>query len=113
MARLYAEENFPLATVQALRQLGHDVVTALEAAQANLGIEDESKLEFARLQQRILLTLNRRDFKKLHRFHPNHAGMILCTENPNASQQASRIREALLSASDLDGILLMVNRPSR
>ncbi|WP_442484067.1 DUF5615 family PIN-like protein [Aeoliella sp. SH292] len=31
MARLYANENFPLPIVQRLRELGHDVLTTLDA----------------------------------------------------------------------------------
>lgn len=31
MARLYANENFPLPVVEVLRRLGHDVLTAGEA----------------------------------------------------------------------------------
>ncbi len=44
MARLYADENFPYPTVEALRRLGHDVLTAGEAGQAGLGIADEEVL---------------------------------------------------------------------
>ena len=34
MARLYANENFPLPTVEELRRLGHDVLTVRETGQA-------------------------------------------------------------------------------
>ena len=45
MASFYADENFHLEVVEALRRLGHDVVTALEAGQANQAITDESLLD--------------------------------------------------------------------
>jgi hypothetical protein len=35
VARLYANENFPLRVVEALRQLGHDVLTVREAGHDN------------------------------------------------------------------------------
>ncbi|WP_445305545.1 DUF5615 family PIN-like protein [Microcoleus sp. herbarium2] len=35
MARFYTDENFPLAVVELLRALGHDVLTAREAGNAN------------------------------------------------------------------------------
>jgi Domain of unknown function (DUF5615) len=35
MARLYANENFPLLVVLELRRLGHDVVTVRETGKAN------------------------------------------------------------------------------
>lgn len=81
MTRLYANENFPLGVVLALRQFGHDVLTTRDAGQDNQAIEDAEVLAFATQQQRALLTLNRRDFKQLHRTNPNHAGIILCTED--------------------------------
>jgi uncharacterized protein DUF5615 len=34
MARLYADENFPLPVVEELRRLGHDVLTIYETGQA-------------------------------------------------------------------------------
>ncbi len=34
MARIYANENFPLPVVEELRRLGHDVVTSLESGNA-------------------------------------------------------------------------------
>jgi hypothetical protein len=43
MARLYADEDFPFPVVERLRQLGHDVLTAFEAGQANQGIGDAEK----------------------------------------------------------------------
>jgi hypothetical protein len=45
--KLYADENFPLDVVKELRNLGHDVITALEDGKANLLIPDESVLERA------------------------------------------------------------------
>jgi len=47
MARLYADENFPLPVVECLRLLGHDVLTAFEAGQAEQGIPDPLVLAFA------------------------------------------------------------------
>ncbi len=34
MTHLYSDENFPRQVVEALRALGHDVLTALEAGNA-------------------------------------------------------------------------------
>ena len=47
MARLYSNENFPLPVVEELRQLGHDVLTTLEAGYAGQAISDEAVLDFA------------------------------------------------------------------
>src|SRR5438477_491780 len=64
---LYADENFPLRTVEELRRLGHDVLTALEDGRANQSIPDEDLLARATEIGRTLLTINRLDFKRLHR----------------------------------------------
>ena len=66
MARFYSNENFPLLTVVKLRELGHEVVTALEAGNANQRISDEAVLAFAILGNRAVLTINRKHFVALH-----------------------------------------------
>ncbi len=40
MADLYADEDFPQPAVEALRALGHDVLTAGEDGRAGQGISD-------------------------------------------------------------------------
>src|SRR2546422_9497488 len=85
---LYADENFPLRTVEELRRLGHDVLTALEDGRANQSIPDEDLLARATEIGRTLLTINRLDFKRLHRRMPDHAGIIICTEDPDRVGQA-------------------------
>jgi hypothetical protein len=44
VARLFADENFPLPVVEELRVLGHDVVTIQEAGMAERGISDPDVL---------------------------------------------------------------------
>ena len=67
MARLYANENFPLPVVEALRQAGHDVITVAETGKAGQAWPDQDVLEFATHDDRILLTLNRKHFIRLHK----------------------------------------------
>jgi hypothetical protein len=40
VAMLYADENFPYPTVEFLRVLSHEVITALEDARAGVKIPD-------------------------------------------------------------------------
>ena len=70
MAMLYANEQFPRQVVQRLWEFGHDVLTVLEAGQANQRIPDDQVLHFASQAGRIVLTINRRDFIRLHRNSP-------------------------------------------
>lgn len=112
MARLYANENFPQPVVQELRNLAHDVLTTVEAGNANQLIPDDEVLEFARSENRALLTLNRKHFVRLHDSGALHAGIVACTFDPDFSSQARRIDESIRTIDDLSGKLLRVNRPS-
>ena len=109
---LYADENFPLRVGEELRRLGHDVITALEDGRANQSVSDRQLLERATEIGRALLTLNRLDFKRLHFQFPEHAGIIICTEDPDRLGQAQRIAESLAGKGDLAGQLVRVYRPS-
>ena len=112
MASFYADESLPLEVVESLRRLGHDVLTAHEAEQANQRIPDEAVLEFATSVGRALLTLNRWDFVRIHARMPQHAGIVTCTQDPDSERQGIAIDAAVGRAADLRGVLLRVNRPS-
>ncbi len=43
-ARLYSNENFPLPVVEALRRLGHDVLTTHDTGKSNAGVPHEEVL---------------------------------------------------------------------
>jgi hypothetical protein len=111
VASFYADENFPLQVVEALRRLGHDVLTAHEAGQANRRIIDPAVLDFASAAGRAVLTLNRWDFVGLHSKNPAHAGIVVCTPDPDVDAQAARIGVAVRGVGSLQGLLLRVNRP--
>ena len=111
MAKFYTNENIPLPVVQALRALGHDVLTSLEAGQANQSIPDEEVLAFSCQQERILLTLNRKHFVRLHKIKPEHYGMVVCTFDPDYVGLAKLISETCQCHEPMNGELLRVNRP--
>jgi uncharacterized protein with PIN domain len=110
---LYADEHYPLAVVKFLRALGHDVLTVQEAGQSGLKIPDEEVLAFATSQDRAILTLNRQDFKRLHRLQPNHAGIVNCTDDRNWEALANRVHEAISAEESLRGKLIRVVRPDQ
>lgn len=112
MARLYADENFPLPVVEELRRLGHDVLTIQETGLAGQAMPDEAVLAFACAAQRAVLTLNRKHFVPLHMEQPAHAGIIVCTFDPDFIGQAARIHGAIGSGISLAGQLIRVNRPA-
>jgi phosphate uptake regulator len=109
---LYADENFPLRVVEELRRLGHDVLTAFEDGRANQSISDRDLLARATEISRVLITLNRVDFRRLHTHMPEHAGIIICTEDPDRVGQAQRVAASIAGTGELRGQLIRVYRPS-
>ena len=60
--------------IKLLRQAGHDVLIVNEA---NLmGEDDPTVLDYARRNQRIVLTYNSDDFEELHEASSQHSGII-------------------------------------
>lgn len=79
--RLLADENFPLPTVEALRQAGHDVFWVRTDAP---GTGDAALLHLAEVEGRVLLTLDK-DFWQiaLQRRQPlERSGVILFRVHP-------------------------------
>jgi hypothetical protein len=102
-----------LQLVIELRLLGHDVLSSHEAGNANASIPDLEVLQFAADQNRILLSHNRRHFLRLHQQRrESHAGIILCTFDPDFAGQALRIHLAIagVGSSGLADQLIRVNR---
>lgn len=112
MARLYADENFPLPVVEELRRLGHDVLTIIEDGRANCRFPDEAVLQQATTHSRAVLTLNRKHFGRLHAQSAEHGGIIACTADTDFERQARQIDELLQTADLLAGNLLRVRRPA-
>ena len=112
MAAFYGDENFRYPVVEALRRLGHDVLTCQEAGRAEQGIDDEIVLDDALRMGRILLTQNRDDFKKLHRNGLPHQGIVVCTYDPDAEALARRIAEAVSPEEPGGRWLARVVRPN-
>ena len=113
MARLFADEKFPIPTIQGLRQLGHDVLTIAEVGLAGLGVPEEEVLAFAHADGRAILTHNRKHFRSLHNAGRPHSGMVLCTEDTNFDSLATRVNQARAQAIHLTGQVIRVTRVRR
>lgn len=111
MARLYADENFPLPVVEELRRLGHDVLTIQEDGKSNQRFPDHAILSAATKLGRAILTTNRRHFILLHLASTDHAGIVACTYDSDFKRQAARIHDALTLNASSAGQLIRVNRP--
>lgn len=112
MARFYVDENFPMPVVDELRRLGHDALTMQESGKARQAIPDEIVLSLASADQRAVLTLNRKHFIQLHRLIAEHAGIVVCSFDPDFIGQAQRIHATLAAMETLFNQLVRINRPS-
>jgi predicted nuclease of predicted toxin-antitoxin system len=112
MARLYADEQFPRSASELLRSMGHDILTVQEAGNANLGIPDDEVLAFAIANNRAVVTLNRKDFMRLHMASSEHLGIIVCTNDPDRARLATQIDKAIATLESLQGKLIRVIRPA-
>jgi hypothetical protein len=113
MARLYADEDVPRPLVEQLRSRGHDLLTVLEARQANQSIPDADVLAYATQLGRSVLTHNRRHFQRLHLASKAHAGIVSCKrDDADPAALADRIHAALAANSDIAGRLLSVTKAS-
>lgn len=113
MEKFYTNENFPIPVAIVLRKFGHDVLTCKEAGNANKGIPDEQVLDFAISQNRIVITTNRRDFMKLHRYTENHPGIFVCTSDNDVEGLAGRIHEAALNhEGEFTNQLIRIYKPA-
>jgi hypothetical protein len=105
---LYADENFPFPTVEELRQLGHDVLTAQEDGRT--ATPDPDLLARAHALGRVVLTYNRRHYERLHRQGAAHTGILSAKQDPNHLALAARVHAAL--AGRVPGRwCIRVNRP--
>ena len=111
MVSILADEDFSLRVVEELRRLGHDVVTIRALGLANRGVDDSSILDAAKQSVRAVVTYNRRHFGRLHLSDANHAGIIICTRDPDVVRQARRIHDAISAHNSLAGLLIRITRP--
>jgi len=92
--------------------LRHDVLTTAESGRAGQAIPDADVLAFAIAEQRMVVTVNRRHFIRLHHTTRGHAGLVVCTFDPDFAALAQRIHTALEAQPQMAGQLIRVNRPA-
>lgn len=100
--RVLADENFPRAAVNALRDAGHDVMWVRESRP---GISDELVLGWAIGENRILLTFDK-DFGELayKARLPASSGVVLFRIRKQSPEKtAQRATEMLAARSDWAG----------
>ena len=111
MARLYVDADISRDFVQALRAAGHDVAYAVDSAPE--GRSDALHLAWAAMEERILLTFNKRDYQFLHRTlttllvfrvsQYSHAGILTSTSQLGAKDWAAEVNRLLQVGEPLSG----------
>lgn len=91
--------------VEMLRADGHNVLTVSEADL--IAKSDQTVLNFARSQQRGLLTRNCDDFLALHEADPNHSG-ILAVYQDAAPKKAMNYTAIVRAIANLESTGLLV-----
>src|SRR5436305_11077522 len=112
MAAFYMDENVPPELSDAVRSLGHDVLTVQADGRASRGFDDPEVLTRAIALGRAVITNDRRDFHRLHRTHPDHSGIITYTNDPDRTALALRIHAAVFARPRLAGVLIRVVKPN-
>ena len=112
MAKLYADEQFPLPVVKILRALGYDILTVQDAGKAEQKIPDPEVLHYAISLNRAVLTMNRRDFIRLHAQTPQHKGIVICRSSTNWEKIAQAIHNHLSQFETIEKQLIRIKLPS-
>jgi predicted nuclease of predicted toxin-antitoxin system len=84
---LIDEDSQDKVLVRLLREAGHDVVTVNEAGL--MSQPDSTVFSYAIDKNRIVLTLNCRDFKALHQANPNHPGIFVVYQEADPLKKMS------------------------
>ncbi|MFB2835398.1 DUF5615 family PIN-like protein [Floridanema evergladense] len=87
LSLLLDEDSQAKYLVNLLRVAGHDVLTVNEADL--MSREDSAVLDYARIQERVLLTRNCSDFQELHQANPVHPGILAVFQDPNPVKNMS------------------------
>ena len=95
MVKLYADEQFPLPVIKILRALEYDILTVQDAGKAEQKIPDLEVLQYATSLNRAVLTMNRRDFIRLHNQVSQHEGIVICGSITNWEKIAQALHQSL------------------
>jgi predicted nuclease of predicted toxin-antitoxin system len=108
--QLLANENFPLVSVQLLRQANYDIASITEDSP---GIEDPEVLARAVDEQRIILTFDRDYGELIYRFRlPPPKGVIYLRFRPHTPEEPAAILLDLFQTEgfQIDGRFTIIER---
>ena len=71
-----------------------------DVGKAGQALRDDAILTLAAADGRVVLTLNRKHFVRLHDSGHSHAGIVVCTVDLDFDGQAERIHAALMASPE-------------
>jgi predicted nuclease of predicted toxin-antitoxin system len=89
--KIFVDENIPLRTVQALREMGHDVLDI--RGTADEGMEDDAIWRMAQNEGRLLITTDKGFVK--HRGERHYGILVICLRQPNRLKIHQRVMQAV------------------
>ncbi len=93
--RLYLDECVEASIAATLRENGFDIENAKDINQTGRDWSDRAQLEYAAQAGRVLVSYNRRDFRREHRKFqhegPSHSGILLLTHSRSAVDNADAL----------------------
>src|SRR4051812_39992850 len=114
MAQILADEDVPARLSAELRLLGHAVtmVRQIDSSKSGSGISDRGVLTYAMERSWIVLTLNERHFRRLHKDIGWHSGIVIVkpeNDGKRLTRLAKCIDVKLKSADDVRGRLFTID----
>lgn len=102
--KLFVDEDIQdKLLVKLLRNAGHDVITVNEAGLG--GSPDSIVLDYARTNDRLVLTYNCNDFEELHKVQPLHPGILAVYRDNNSSKNMS-FKEIVKAIANLEAAMM-------
>ena len=103
---IFVDENIPLMTVRALREIGHDVLDI--RGTADEGMTDDALWEMIQREERLLITTDK-GFTQ-HRDERHHGILIVRLRQPNRYKIHQRVVQAMnrFTAEEWPGVLVVI-----
>jgi predicted nuclease of predicted toxin-antitoxin system len=114
LSLLLDEDSQAKILVKFLFEAGHDVMTVNEATIS--GVPDEQVLDYARQQNRVILTRNCNDFRELHQLNSVHPGILSVYQEADRSKNmsyqsiVSAIHNLMVVKLELSGQFIILNQ---
>ncbi|MFQ5713356.1 MAG: DUF5615 family PIN-like protein [Candidatus Scalinduaceae bacterium] len=103
---IFVDENIPLITVQALQDMGHDVLDIRGTEYE--GTPDDTLWKKIQKERRLLITTDKGFTQNRNKSH--HGILIVCLKQPNRHKIHQRVMQAIdqFKAEELPGLLVVM-----